>query len=196
MFNWRKQLAWFFGAAGLIPPLVYLGVAAIQATRWPGANLAWEGFLILPAWLGWWVPASGLLSVGMAGVEGIAFAYAFGTWRDTRKKSERQILMGLIISTATMFLIALTLYGMSTVMNPYTMGADGVLTRLTDARMKDLLLQMGGGGLWVVGVWSFALNASTILAGGLVGYSESLRKRLFNNEWNKANPTRPPAKGA
>lgn len=192
MFNWKKQLAWFVGAAGIIPLIVYLGITAIQATRWAATNLAWEGFEILPGWLGWWVPVSGLLSFGMAVVDGLAFAYAWGTWRDTRRGTERKILITLIILTALMFLTALTPQGMNLVMNPYAMGDDGVLRRLTEARMRDLLLQIGG--LWAVGIWSFALNASAILAGGMVGYSESLRKRIFNLEWKRqqaANPTKP-----
>lgn len=126
--------------------------AVLTATpRWVAALLGAEGFALPQDWLTWWVPASAVLSAGMAVVEGFAFAYVFQAWRnqDDRKSDN---LLRLAALSAAIFVIVLA---------PY------IAASVRHVALAAVLAWPPA--LWL---WSAAVAASTITIVVSVGYAQ------------------------
>ncbi len=131
--------------------LIKLLAVVTAAPRWTGALLASEGFAIPDAWRGWWIIASAILSLAMAGVEGWAFAFIFSAWRNQRDEGANRLLV-LAILAASIFIIVLT---------PF------IVAQVRGSALEAVL----AGQPWAAWVWGAAVASSTIVIVGSVGYA-------------------------
>lgn len=160
---------------------IYVAAMLAAVTRWTGALLSAEGFDILQQWLGWWVPGVGILGAAMAVVEAWSFAYIFFTWRSERDKGQARILLSLAGLAAFTFLVVLT---------PY------IMTRVEGVMLREILALIAGGTLWGVGIWAFAVGASTISIVAGVGYADGRRAQMREAEATHDGPLPAPPVGA
>jgi len=127
----------------------------VGTTRWTSANMAGEGFDILPEWMAFWIPTSAVLSAAMAAVEAWAFSYVLRRLSEERggkagKRAKRTMTVLLVASMAS-FLVVLT---------------------------PSIMRFVEGVSLWQVlgnrtgsGVWALALALSTMSVVAAVGYA-------------------------
>lgn len=131
--------------------VIKVGAVVTAAPRWVGALLAAEGFPIPADWMWWWIPLSAIMSAAMAVVEGMAFAYVFSAWRNQKDKSSN-ILFGMAVGTATVFVLVLA---------PY-IAASVKKVGLYEMLYGDVLLY----------IWSICVGLSTIAIVASVGYAQ------------------------
>jgi hypothetical protein len=135
--------------------LIKISAVITAIPRWVIALLAAEGLTLPPAWRGWWVVFSALAAVGMAIVEGVAFAYVFSAWRSCRQASQSRVLIGLAGLSAALFC--------------------ALLTPSIAANVRGLTL-----GAWVssdalLTAWAGVVSGSTISIVASIGYAEKAR---------------------
>lgn len=135
---------------------IIFSATLVSITRWMGANMAGEGFVILDEWMSWWVPVSALLSAAMAVVEAWAFGYIGSVYRLERNKKIKRTITVLTASALLFFGGALVPYVMSQV--------EGV-------GLWDVLASRWGSALW-----SISLTFSTISIVVATGYCSGRRK--------------------
>jgi len=130
--------------------VIKFGAIATATPRWVGALLAAEGITVQASW-GWWLPMSITANIGMAIVEGLAFAYVFNAWRRTSGKPARNLLILALASAATFV---------------------GVIAPFVASRVRSVpLSEILSNGLALF-AWSIAVAASTIAIVASVGYAQ------------------------
>lgn len=132
--------------------LIKLMAVVTAAARWVGALLASEGFEIPPDWLGWWIPLSAALSLGMAVIEGWAFAFIFSAWRNQKDEGANNLLVMALLA-AIVFVIVLT---------PF------IVAQVQSATLATTLAPWP----WATWLWGAAVAASTIVIVAGVGYAQ------------------------
>lgn len=141
-----------------LPATIKIAAVITSSPRWVIALLAAEGFNLPPEWHGWWVIASAFLNLGMAIVEGFAFAYILTAWRNQKDKgSDRLFWMALF--SASVFV--------------------GVMFPSISAGVRGVSLSELLTNDWTLHAWSVAVAMSTITIVAGVGYAE---KQTENNE--------------
>lgn len=133
-----------------LPDVIKVFAVVTAMPRWVGALLAAEGFPLPPAWMAWWIPASAIMSAGMAIVEGLAFAYVFAAWR--KEQDRNDTLLWLALLSALLFVGVLAPYIAASVIH------------------ADLATVLSNG--WALASWSIAVGASTIAIVASVGYAQ------------------------
>jgi hypothetical protein len=123
--------------------------------RWVIALLSADGLIMPDTWHSGWVVFSALSSVGMAIVEGVAFAYVFNAWRSCKQIGQGRVLVGLAAISAALFV--------------------ALLTPSIAANVRGLTL-----GAWVTNdialmVWAGVVAGSTISIVASIGYAEKTR---------------------
>ena len=88
--------------------IIKLAAVVTAAPRWIVALLAAEGLHLPPEWAGWWLPVSALSALGMAVVEGVAFAYVLAAWKAARQQRQVITLAVLAVVSAVLFIAMLT----------------------------------------------------------------------------------------
>jgi hypothetical protein len=133
-------------------------VAAVitAVPRWVIALLSAEGLIMPTAWHAWWIVFSALSAVGMAIVEGVAFAYVFNAWRNCKQVGQSRILVVLAGFSAVLFV--------------------ALLTPSIAASVRGLTL-----GAWIANnalltLWAGVVSASTISIVASIGYAERTRQ--------------------
>ena len=132
--------------------IIKLAAVVTAAPRWIVALLAAEGLHLPPEWAGWWLPVSALSALGMAVVEGVAFAYVLAAWKAARQQRQVVTLAVLAVVSAVLFV--------------------GMLTPSIAASVRGLTV-----GEWLANdaaltAWAATVAASTIAIVASVGYAE------------------------
>lgn len=136
--------------------LIKIAAVTTAIPRWVVALLSAEGLIMPAAWHDWWIVFSALSAVGMAIVEGVAFAYVFNAWRNCKQVGQGRILVGLAAFSALLFV--------------------ALLTPSIAANVRGLTL-----GAWItsdaaLSAWSGIVAASTISIVASIGYAEKTRQ--------------------
>lgn len=146
-------------------PAIKIAAVISAASRWVGALLAAEGFDILAEWATWWIPLSAIMGAAMAIVEGMAFAYIFGAWKDDQEDNK---LLYIALLSGVVFVLVLT---------PY------IAAQVVDQELAVILA-------WrpALYAWSAAVAASTIVIVAGVGYAERRKQEQLgyyepHTEW-------------
>ena len=135
------------------PGFIKVAAVVTAAPRWVVALLAAEGFVLPGSWLGVWVWISALSNLGMAIVEGIAFAYIFNAYRNQQDKGAGKLL-GMAIFAALCFVA---------IMAPSVSAS----VRASDSPLNEILTAD-----WSLHVWSLFVSLATIAIVAGVGYAE------------------------
>lgn len=141
--------------------------------RWIVALLAAEGLHLPPSWADWWIIASALSALGMAVVEGLAFAYVFQAWRTTTNEGQARVLGVMAVVSAGLFVAMLT---------------PSIAASVRGVRVSEMLTD-----IWLY-LWAASVALSTIAIVASVGYAERTTKPATRP--NSAPPvqvTTPPA---
>ena len=85
-------------------------VAAVVTAipRWVVALLAYDGLVMPASWRPGWTVFSAMSAVGMALVEGIAFAYVFQALKLSKNPRQSAVLVGMATISAVLFVVILT----------------------------------------------------------------------------------------
>lgn len=135
------------------PGFIKVAAVVTAAPRWVVALLAAEGFVLPDSWLGVWVWISAFSNLGMAIVEGIAFAYILNAYRNQQDKSANKLL-GMAIFAALCFVA---------IMAPSVSAS----VRASASPLNDILTAD-----WSLHVWSLFVSLATIAIVAGVGYAE------------------------
>jgi hypothetical protein len=129
-------------------------VAAVitAAPRWVVALLAAEGLHLPSDWADWWIVASAISALGMAVVEGVAFAYVFQAWRSTKNTQQAAVIAVMALVSAMLFVAMLT---------------PSIAASVRGVTVGKMLVDDGALYLWAAAV---ALSTIAIIAS--VGYAE------------------------
>lgn len=137
-----------------VADLIKVAAIVTATPRWTTALLRAEGFELPSVWLPWWIPTSAFLNVGMAVVEGLAFAYIFNAWRNQRDKTANRLLY-LALFSAVMFVLVVT---------------PSVAASVRSATLNAILSSD-----WMLWVWAATVTMATIAIVGSVGYAQRQR---------------------
>ncbi len=134
-----------------IHPANAIKISAVitAAPRLVTALMRAEGFEIPSAWLVWWTPVSAISNLGMAVLEGAAFAYVFSAWRAAQGKHARNLMILAIIAAA--------LFSATVAPSVYVSSRDTLIGKTLPE--------------WALWIWSGAVTLSTIAVVGSVGYA-------------------------
>ena len=132
--------------------LIKIAAVITSVPRGVVALMGSEGLVVPSEWRGWWIILSALSAVGMAIVEGIAFAYVLSAWRNCRQANQGRVLVILAAASAVLFV---------TILAP---------SISANVRGKTLGEWMGSDTLLTV--WSYVVAASTISIVASVGYAD------------------------
>jgi len=146
----------------------FLAVAT-ASPRWVAALLAAEGLHIPAEWAGSWLIFSAVCSLGMAGVEGWAFAYIFQAYRNQNDKKAKTLLYWAGASAVVFaFVIA-----------PY------VAASVSGVTMGAILA-----GRFLLWAWSLAVAASTIIIVASVGLAQKEPRKVAEKTRQKSAESR------
>lgn len=137
-----SAIAWGVKVAAVVAAAPRLIVAVMRA----------EGFELPTDWLAWWVPLSAGMAASMAILEGVAFSYVFGAWRQAQGKHADRLL-GLAALSALAFV--------GTV-------APSVFASVSGSSVA----QVFAGAPWALWTWSVAVVLSTLTIVASVGYAQ------------------------
>lgn len=137
-----------------VADLIKIAAIVTATPRWTTALLRAEGFELPRAWLTWWVATSAFLNVGMAVVEGLAFAYIFNAWRNQKDRTANRLLY-LALFSAVMFVLVVT---------------PSVAASVRGATINAILSTD-----WMLWVWAATVTMATIAIVGSVGYAQKQR---------------------
>lgn len=123
----------------------------VGITRWTGANLSAEGFIVPEEWLDGWIVGAAILSACMAVVEAWAFGYCGKRLSEETVSKHRKVMAILMAISGCIDIVVIT---------PY------VMAQVEGVRLFVILQTR-----WVgVLVWSLGVALSTIAILATVGY--------------------------
>lgn len=141
---------------------IKVGAILTATPRIVVAMLRADGFEVPVAWVPYWIPISAVLSVGLAFLEGVAFAYLMSAYRTQRDKTARNIIWMAVLSAV--LLVAVVSPSIAA-----TIPDTSPLGRMLPSVPLRLL-------------WSAAVVLASVTIVGSVGYSQRSRNEPASSD--------------